>query len=75
MGLRGCVAIGVCHLMTVQKQRFFRCWQFGSGTYSLFMNTLGAVKSNHHSDKRFSDAFVKVMILCQIRAGNSKKVT
>lgn len=74
MSPKGCIALGVCLLSTVQKMKFFRCWQLGHGAYSLFMNTFGSVKSNHHSDKKYSDSFVKVYFF-QIRVGNSKKET
>lgn len=62
MSTKGCIAVGACLLSTVQKLKFFRCWQLGEGAYSLFMNTFGFVKSNHHSDKIFSNAFVKVTL-------------
>ena len=61
MSVKGCIAVGACLLSSVQKMKFFRCWQIGSGAYSLFMNTFGFVKSNHHSDKTYSDSLVKVI--------------
>ena len=61
MSVKGCIAVGACVLSTIQRMKFFRCWQLGEGSYSLFMNTFGFVKSNHHTDKTYSNTFVKVI--------------
>ncbi len=38
----------------------------GQGTYSLFINTYGVVKSNHHSNKLHSDVGIKVIIKIKV---------
>ena len=60
MSSRNCITIGACLSSQVKKNKFFKCWQLGHGTYSLFVNTSGQIRSNHHSNKLHSDVTLKV---------------